>query len=72
MNQAVLDFDAPPTPDAKHSVQSANLVKSARPAPRPCHNAECAGTALPGKEMCGACAERFGGYLRGKILGWGR
>lgn len=56
--QATFDFEAP--------------ARATKPEKRPgdCHNLECSNRALPGKEMCRACAERFGAYLRGKIIGW--
>ena len=73
MTQAALDFDAPAVDKTANPhgipVDETRNVHKAMPK---CENMNCSNDALPGRQMCRACAERFGPYLQGKILGWKR
>lgn len=63
MTQTTFDFDTP------MSISPASN-EAPKVDPDKCENLECKNKHLPGRQMCRDCAGLFGGYLRGKILGW--
>lgn len=61
---------APATGGAAEAFQGSTAGATPDAARPKCHNLNCSNPALPGRDMCRTCAERFQPLTRARLLGW--